>query len=171
MQCANGMEPSTASSHKLAVMAYGSPNPWSGSDELALSLFCCGGAMSLILSQIEKTPDTVAVLVFGIAGILIYPILHFVPSKMPRITALIGMLLLVGTFGWSVWPEKARHTNKCESYEYIRAGSITNSVQGIHDADPTKCFIINGLIFDHNGKSIEAIDPKNPPRNLPPPPE
>ena len=127
--------------------------------------------MSLVLSQIEKTPDTVAALVFGIAGILIYPILHFVPPKMPRIAALIGMLLLIGTFGWSVWPEKARQTNKCESYEYIRAGSITKSKHGIYDADPTKCFVINGLIFDHNGNSIEAIDPKNPPRNLPPPPQ
>jgi hypothetical protein len=123
--------------------------------------------MTVILSQIEKTPDTVAVLVFGIAGLLTYPIIHFVPSKIPRIATLIGMLLLVGTFGWSVWPEKARPTNKCESYEYIIARSTTKPV---YDADPTKCFVIKGVIFDHNGVSIGAVDPKNPPRSLPPSP-
>jgi hypothetical protein len=122
--------------------------------------------MTLVLFQIEKTPDTVAALVFGIAGLLIYPIIHFIPSKMPQIATLMGMLLLVGTMGWSVWPEKTQQTNKCESYEYVRAGSITNS-QGIYDADPTKCFVINGLIFDHNGVKIAAVDPRNPPRNSP----
>jgi hypothetical protein len=127
--------------------------------------------MTLVLTQIEKTPDTVAILVFGIAGILIYPIIHFIPSKGPRIAALAGMLLLVGTFGWNVWPSRMQQTNKCESYEYIPAGSITKSERGIYDANPTKCFVINGVIFDHNGASIEAIDPKNPPRDLPPPPQ
>jgi hypothetical protein len=64
----------------------------------------------------------------------------------------------------------AKNASGCKSYEYITGGEISDSVHGIYNANPGKCFVMNGVIFDHNMYAITEIDPKNPPAVLPPPP-
>jgi hypothetical protein len=80
----------------------------SGSDKLAIALACLSAAMALILFLIEKNPLIVSLTVFCIAALLVYPIIHFLPSRRFRIPALIVMIVLVCVFGWAVWPKKTQ---------------------------------------------------------------
>ncbi len=73
-----------------------------------MALACVGAAMALLLYLVEKTPITVAIMVVCIGGLLIYPVFHFVPSRIPRVITLSGMFLVVGLFGRSIWPKKAQ---------------------------------------------------------------
>jgi hypothetical protein len=79
---------------------------WSWSDRLAVALACIGAAMALVLFLVEKTPLTTGVTLACIAALLIYPILHFIPSRAMRVVAVLVLVLLVCLFGWHVWPHK-----------------------------------------------------------------
>jgi hypothetical protein len=78
---------------------------WTWSDKLAIALACSGAAMALILFLVEKTPVTVGAMIACIAGLLVYPILHFVSSWKARVPVISVMVVLVCLFGWSVWPK------------------------------------------------------------------
>jgi hypothetical protein len=41
-----------------------------------------------------------------IGALLVYPVIHFVPSRKARIPAMAAMFILVGLFGWRNWPKK-----------------------------------------------------------------
>lgn len=43
-----------------------------------------------------------------IAVLLVYPIIHFIPSRTFRIPAMLCMFIMVGIFGRSVWPKKSK---------------------------------------------------------------
>lgn len=79
---------------------------WTWSDKLAIALTCIGAAMALILFVLEKTPLTIAVIIACVAALLIYPILHFVPSRKYRILFILVMIVAVCLFGWCVWPKR-----------------------------------------------------------------
>jgi hypothetical protein len=63
--------------------------------------------MALVLFIADKTPLAVGVMVACIAGLLVYPIIHFISSWAVRVPVLIATLVLVGLFGWRSWPKPA----------------------------------------------------------------
>lgn len=62
--------------------------------------------MALVLFWIDKTPTAAGVTIVVIAALLIYPVIHFFPSKASRIVALTVAWGLIGVFGWRIWPKK-----------------------------------------------------------------
>jgi hypothetical protein len=79
-------------------------NGWSLSDKLAVALACLAAVTALILFWIDKTPLTAGISIACIAVLMIYPIIHFVRSRALRIVTFIVAALLVGVFGYKVWP-------------------------------------------------------------------
>lgn len=76
------------------------------SDKLAVALACLASAMALILFWMDKTPLAAGLSIACIAGLSVYPILHFFPSGTARIPMFIIATLLVVIFGWKIWPRK-----------------------------------------------------------------
>lgn len=93
----------------VGIVRMGNPSDkWTLSDGLSVALACLGAALALILFLVDKTPITVGVMIASIVALLIYPIIHFFSSRMPRIAATAVMFALVCLFGWGVWPKKSQ---------------------------------------------------------------
>ena len=84
--------------------------PWSNSDRLAVALACLAGVMALVLFWIDKTPIAAAISLAVIAGLLVFPIFHFTHAPAVRVAMFIAAAILIGFFGWSIWPKKAAVT-------------------------------------------------------------
>lgn len=74
------------------------------SDQLALALFCIGVVVAIGLFWIDKTPFTAGMSLAAIFALMVYPILHLVRSRTRREVAFVVSVLLVGAFGWRIWP-------------------------------------------------------------------
>jgi hypothetical protein len=94
--------------------------------------------MALILFLIEKNPVIVGLTVFCIAALLVYPIIHFLPSLKSRIPALIVMFALVFAFGWFVWPKKTQVVKKEPSPNQPPASSTSASNPPLSRPAPNK---------------------------------
>ena len=80
---------------------------WSRSDKLAIALTCLAAIMALILFWIDKTPRVAGGTVAVMIGLVVYPVIHFVPSRKARLPVLLVVLALIALFGRKVWPKKA----------------------------------------------------------------
>jgi len=76
------------------------------SDSLAIALTCLAAVMALVLFWIDKTPFTAGLCIVAMAALLIYPVIHFVPSSRPRIVVFVVLAATLATFGWSIWPKR-----------------------------------------------------------------
>jgi hypothetical protein len=79
---------------------------WSYSDKLAVALACLAGVMALVLFWVDKTPWAAGISVAVIAGLIVYPVIHFVRSPSSRVVVFIVAFLLIFFFGWKIWPQK-----------------------------------------------------------------
>jgi hypothetical protein len=77
---------------------------WSTGDKLAIALACLAAVMALILFWIDKTPLAAGITIGAMFLLMIYPILHFVSSWKARVPVFILVFVLIGIFGWKVWP-------------------------------------------------------------------
>lgn len=80
---------------------------WSGSDKLAIALFCLAAVMAIVLYWIDKTSTTAGISIAIIALFMIYPILHFVHKPRFRIISFGLVAILIAGFGWKIWPVRA----------------------------------------------------------------
>ncbi len=66
-------------------------------------------------------------------------------------------------------PSQADRLSQCKSFDTFKGGSITNNIIGMYAGDPSRCFIMDGTTFDHNGAAIvhPAPPPTSPPSNSP----
>jgi hypothetical protein len=79
---------------------------WSRSDSLAVALACLAAVMALILFWIDKTPLSAGITIIAMVGLMIYPVIHFVRSTSVRIPVFLTVSVLIGLFGWAVWPKR-----------------------------------------------------------------
>jgi hypothetical protein len=79
---------------------------WTDSDKLAIALACLAAIVAIGIFWIEKTPFWAAGTIAVIAGLLVYPVVHFVPSGKGRIAVALVAGALLGLFGWRIWPPK-----------------------------------------------------------------
>jgi hypothetical protein len=135
---------------------------WSASDRLAVALACASAAMALTLSLIGKSPPTVGVIVICIAGFLVYPIIHFIPSRKFQIPALVLMIVSVSMFGWREWPRRAEVTHNLpgsgqpSTVAHENPPSVTQEPKPTSNPKPAS-----------NSRRAKTRPPENP---VPPPP-
>lgn len=80
---------------------------WSISDRLAIALSCLAAALAIVIFWIDRTPTTAATSLVLIAGLMIYPILHFIRKRTGRIIAYVVLSVMVTGFGWKIWSIEA----------------------------------------------------------------
>jgi len=85
---------------------------WTPSDRLAIALACLAAVMALALLWMDKTPIWAGVTVACMCVLIVYPVIHFVPSCRLRIPTLLVVWLLIGLFGWKIWPRNLADSNR-----------------------------------------------------------
>jgi Ca2+/Na+ antiporter len=113
---------------------------WNKSDKLAVALACVGVVVAIALYWLEKTPTTAAVSLAAIVLLMIFPVMHFLPSLRGRTTGFSLVLLLTVLFGWVIWPLKMPHS-----------ADTAKTTQEIRRVVPAT-----------NGNDTQAAQPKRP---------
>jgi hypothetical protein len=93
---------------------------WSWSDRLAIALACLAGILALILLWMDKTPVWAAATIALMAALVVYAVIHFVPSWKARIPALLVAWLLIGVFGWRIWPHNETTSGKTGEVSLVK---------------------------------------------------
>lgn len=95
------------------------------SDRLAVALACLAAVLALALLWMERTPIWAGVTIAGMLALIVYPVVHFAPSRKAGIPVLLVAWAVIGFFGWNIWPHRSAAANPLKPAATAAAPSTT----------------------------------------------